>query len=192
MDGKEHDGDRWFAFNELARRQDDRLKGIPIIDRVANGFDTRTRGERFADMVYDPVCRAVSATEGFLPARLDVEESVQTLQSQVEAVGKGSTEPMESMLFSQADSLDAIFNSLIQKAGHEHEPAKFELIMRAALKAQNQCAQTLRVLGEIRNPRSVAFIRQQNNANQQIVSNGAPPAPPRPHERADQTFSTRG
>lgn len=80
---------------------------------------------------------------------------------------------------------------LIEKAGHEGDPAKFELVMRTALRAQGQCAQTLRVLGEVRNPKSVAFIKQQNVGAVQQINNGALT---RPQDSANepQTISTRG
>jgi hypothetical protein len=48
--------------------------------------------------------------------------------------------------------------------------------LRLALKAQSQCRTTLETLDLIRNPRSVAFVRQANIANgPQQVNNGTPP-----------------
>ena len=37
--------------------------------------------------------------------------------------------------------------------------------MRLSLKAQSQCAQTIRVLNELKSPKNVAFIQQANLAN---------------------------
>lgn len=42
-----------------------------------------------------------------------------------------------------------------------------------ALKAQNQCRQTLAALAEIKNPRRTTLIGQQNNATNQQVNNAA-------------------
>ena len=44
------------------------------------------------------------------------------------------------------------------------------------MKAQAQYSLTLRTFSEIKNPRQTAFIKQQNNANQQIVNNDLPGA----------------
>jgi hypothetical protein len=46
-----------------------------------------------------------------------------------------------------------------------------EAFMRLALRAQAQCAHTIRVLGELKNP--TVFSRTTNIANQQQVNNGA-------------------
>lgn len=83
----------------------------------------------------------------------------------------------ETMLMTQAMSLEAVFNqcaslaslNLDTRSGLTHA----EALMRMALKAQAQCTQTLRVLGELKNPKAVAFIKQQNNtAGPQQVNNG--------------------
>jgi hypothetical protein len=83
----------------------------------------------------------------------------------------------ETMLMTQAMSLEAVFNqcaslaslNLDTRSGLPHA----EALMRMALKAQAQCTQTLRVLGELKAPKSVAFIKQQNNAaGPQQVNNG--------------------
>ena len=44
--------------------------------------------------------------------------------------------------------------------------------MRLALKAQSQSRATLEALAEIKNPRSVAFVKQANIATNQQVNNG--------------------
>jgi hypothetical protein len=93
-----------------------------------------------------------------------------------EKVNDGDMKRPEAMLIAQAMTLDAIFNRCAALAGHnlvERLPAA-EALIRMALKAQGQCTQTLRVLGELKNPKSVAFIKQQNNAaGHQQVNNGA-------------------
>ena len=48
--------------------------------------------------------------------------------------------------------------------------------MRLALRAQGQCRATLEMLAAIKNPSSVAFVRQANIAHgPQQVNNGVPP-----------------
>ena len=44
--------------------------------------------------------------------------------------------------------------------------------MRLALEAQSQCRTTIEAIAEIKNPRSVAFVKQANIAVNQQVNNG--------------------
>lgn len=81
----------------------------------------------------------------------------------------------ETMLMAQAMSLEAIFNRFAELAAMNIEKLSVaEGLMRMALKAQGQCTQTLRVLGELKNPRAPAtFVKQANIANgPQQVNNG--------------------
>jgi hypothetical protein len=104
------------------------------------------------------------------------------------AVDGDMTHP-EAMLIGQAMSLDSIYNECAQLAGMSiaGHLTRAEALLRMALKAQAQCAQTLRVLGELKNPKAVAFIKQQNNSGggPQQVNNGPvtqDAAPARAHE----------
>jgi hypothetical protein len=80
----------------------------------------------------------------------------------------------ESILINQANTLDVIFNALAKRAGSN--VGKYqdtaERYLRMALKAQSQCRTTLETLAEIKAPRSVSFIKQQNIAEQQQINNG--------------------
>ena len=84
----------------------------------------------------------------------------------------------EAILISQALSLSSIYNECASQAalnlGTRSSLPAAEALMRMALKAQAQCTQTLRVLGELKNPRAPAtFVKQQNNAaGPQQVNNG--------------------
>lgn len=83
---------------------------------------------------------------------------------------------VETMLLVQANTCDLLFNDMVLRARAADTMPKLEAYMRMALKAQQQCASTLRVLGELKNPKSVAFIRQANVAHgPQQVNNGIPP-----------------
>lgn len=92
-------------------------------------------------------------------------------------VGKNNTRMLEAQLVVQAHSLDAIFNNLAQRAGGildgGGDRAAFELYMRLALKAQSQCRTTIESLSVIKNPPSIAFVRQANiSGGHQQVNNG--------------------
>lgn len=46
-----------------------------------------------------------------------------------------------------------------------------ERYMKLALRAQAQCAKTIQTMGELKNPRHIAFVRQANIAHNQQVNN---------------------
>lgn len=91
-------------------------------------------------------------------------------------VVQGSLKQAERMLITQAKTLDVIFNNFAQKA------AKIPLedltylkcidgLLRLSFKAQSQCRATLETLANIKNPPNIAFVKQQNVANQQQINN---------------------
>jgi len=105
----------------------------------------------------------------------DMGELMDTLKVQTAAMRGGKTDDIESMLFDQAITLQTIFTALSRRAaGNVGENMHaVDLYMRLALKTQSQCRATLETLSEIKNPRSVAFVRQANIAQNQQVNNGA-------------------
>ena len=80
----------------------------------------------------------------------------------------------ESMLLSQAHTLDALFNSLVMKGLNQSHMPHYDSFLRLAYKAQAQCRSTLQTLSDIKNP-SVVCAKQANitHGNQQI-NNGVP------------------
>ena len=99
---------------------------------------------------------------------------VAELQTQVGLVADGDLSRAEAMLVSQAHALDAMFGYLARRAVKQEYLAQYETHMRLALKAQAQCARTLEVLGNLKNPAPVAFVRQANIGNAVQVNNGQP------------------
>jgi hypothetical protein len=72
------------------------------------------------------------------------------------------------------------FMNLSRRAAYQEYLSQFEANLRLALKAQAQCVRTLEVLAAIKNPQSVAFVKQANIAHNQQVNNGtAAPSPTR-------------
>lgn len=103
---------------------------------------------------------------------------IDELQVQAKAATEGNLGRAEGMLMVQAHTLDALFNDLARRSmanmGAGYLPAA-DTYMKLALKAQSQCRCSLEALAEIKNPRAVAFIKQQNLANgPQQVNNGEP------------------
>ncbi|WP_175867551.1 hypothetical protein [Burkholderia contaminans] len=129
-----------------------------------------------------PEVGAAFVSTRFNPLLSDVDINALTAEigRHTALVNDGNMDRMEAMLMSQAHSLDAMFNEFARRAAlnmGEYLTAT-ETYMRMALKAQTQCRATLQTLGEIKAPRSIAFIRQANLANgPQQVNNGPAPAP---------------
>ena len=106
---------------------------------------------------------------------IDFGEAIEILRD-AECNAKGNDlSRLEGMLASQSIALDSIFNSLARRAslnlGSNLKVA--DTYLRLALKAQSQCRTTVEALAEIKNPKSVAFVRQANIAQgHQQVNNG--------------------
>ena len=83
---------------------------------------------------------------------------------------------LERMLAAQAVALDAVFNNMARRASLNlgtHLSAS-ETYLRLAFKAQSQCRTTVETLAEIKNPKTVSFVRQANIAGgHQQVNNAA-------------------
>lgn len=143
--------------------------------------------ESVARVAASPTARGAWSARKFVSnlfGETDITAYVDRLSAQSQAVVDGDLSALERMLVTQAGTLDAMFNHMAVKAhGASYLPQQ-EAYMRQALKAQQQCANTVKVLGELKNPKSVAFIKQQNNAaGPQQVNNGvAPSTVPRAHE----------
>ncbi|TRZ64886.1 MAG: hypothetical protein D4S02_10040 [Rhodocyclaceae bacterium] len=109
---------------------------------------------------------------------IDINFMVSELRTQIAEVQKGDMKRPEAMLVAQAHTLDTLFCNLTSRAqcnmvARYGEAA--ERYMKLALKAQSQCVRTIEALGELKNPRSVAFVKQANIAHgPQQVNNGVP------------------
>lgn len=104
---------------------------------------------------------------------LDLQTIYNELSDKCRVVFSGDTHPSESLLFSQAKALDAMFAALSCRALSQDYLEQFDTNLRLALKAQNQCRMTLETLAAIKNP-PVVFAKQANIAhgNQQVNNEG--------------------
>jgi hypothetical protein len=101
-----------------------------------------------------------------------VVEAIAILNEQSEAVHYGDLSRAESMLMAQATALQSIFARLVEKGMSGLTLPTFEINMRMALRAQNQCRATLETLATIKNP-PVVFAKQANvTTGPQQVNNG--------------------
>ncbi|VWC14064.1 hypothetical protein BLA6993_05496 [Burkholderia lata] len=139
------------------------------------------RGKVTAKLMTGPSFMAAHTAMSFIPDSMkaygpaNVYSMFDEFHKRVKDTCEGDMTTPEALLVAQAMSLNSIYNECAQLAGANiaKRLPQAEALMRMALKAQAQCTQTLRVLGELKAPKSVAFIKQQNNAagNQQ-VNNG--------------------
>jgi len=88
----------------------------------------------------------------------------QTIQESREKIAKGDFTEVESQLITQAVALNRIFEVFTQKLAHEKYPESQRIFGQLALKAQSQARKTLITLVELKNPKRLTFIKQQNNA----------------------------
>lgn len=107
---------------------------------------------------------------------LDITALVEKLGQQVSNVQAGEMGRPEEMLVAQAHTLDMLFHELAQRSMLNLRAGYLdagEAYMRLALRTQSQSRSTLETLSLVKNPRSVAFVRQANIANgPQQVNNG--------------------
>lgn len=142
------------AEQKAAKREEAKMKSRITLSTYTNAAFT---------------AQAFSVQEGANLSELQAQ-----LREQCLKVKNGNIGRAESMLISQAHSLDVIFTRLALDASvnlQSNVPAA-ETYLRLALKAQAQCRATLETLATIKNP-PVVFARQANIANgPQQVNNG--------------------
>jgi hypothetical protein len=116
-----------------------------------------------------PEVRAAQTIQRYQGDSPDVNVLVGELREQIAVTREGDLHRQEAMLVAQAHTLDAVFHNLAQRAhgsmcgGNLLDAA--ERYMRLALKAQAQAVRTIEVLGNLKNPHTVAYVGQANIAN---------------------------
>lgn len=123
------------------------------------------------------VSNAVTATEYAKGhwGEIDSVHAVGVIKDGADKAVSGDMSSMEATLAAQAFTLNAMFGELARraKANMGENLHATETYLRLALKAQNQCRATIETLAEVKNPRSVAFVKQANFAQgHQQVNNG--------------------
>ncbi len=154
---------------------------------------TKTEKEQISDLLLSGSLNGANITAIYNPlSQIDTTDILTSLCKKTKKIKEGSTKDLESLLVSQAVSLDAIFTKLSLRAYSnfgEYLNAG-ETYLRLALKAQSQCRATIETLAEIKNPRP--YI-QNNRAEYQQVNNGVVPNSKTntcTHAQAEKTFST--
>lgn len=136
--------------------------------------------DALARILTRPEIQAAAVIQQLEGENHEVNAVARELTAQVAAVHAGDLRRAEAMLVSQAHTLDEVFCNLLRRGAKNLDagyPDAGERYMRLAFKAQAQCRATLDSLGELKNPRPVAFVRQANIAHgAQQVLNGVPAA----------------
>jgi hypothetical protein len=135
-------------------------------------------GRRCASLITGPetvAYRVLMASESAENIQAStIVEAIDVLKEQSAAVHGGDLSRAESMLMAQATALQSIFARLVEKGMSGLTLPTFEINMRMALRAQNQCRATLETLAAIKNP-PVVFAKQANvTTGPQQVNNGVP------------------
>lgn len=103
---------------------------------------------------------------------VNINSLIEELSTQNEQVHNGSLKRTETLLLSQAHTLDALFGHYVGKAKGCEYLEHLKTYMNIGLRAQSQCRATLEALAEVKNPRP--YI-QNNRAEYQQVNNGERP-----------------
>ena len=148
-------------------------KKVPVKNKTSvnvNASKDENQDEAISKTLSRPETQAAITIQQ-LTSLHDVNALAKTLTQQTDEISKGNMSRCESMLISQAHTLDELFNNLARRAAlnmGEHMQA-VETYFRLALKAQSQCRATLETLSAIKNP-PVIFAKQANisTGNQQI------------------------
>lgn len=101
---------------------------------------------------------------------LELIDVIDQLQSNTKELRENPLALSESMLISQAQSLNAIYSNMAVKACQQSRADVMNTLLKLALKAQSQCRATLETLAAIKNP-PVVFAKQANIAHTQQVNN---------------------
>ena len=137
--------------------------------------------QAFAELSLSSTCQNGNTARIFSNGMFGNEEQIEfgeavKILSEVERDTRGNDlSRLEGMLASQAVALNSIFNNLARRAARNlgSNLDAGDTYLRLALKAQSQCRTTVEALAEIKNPKSVAFVRQANIAQgHQQVNNG--------------------
>lgn len=114
----------------------------------------------------------IDAFSGRYQGRHDMFALTEVLSEIIDRVQSGNLRRCESMLIGQAMGLQSIFTNLSAQAAKREGTMQMEILLRLALKAQNQCRMTLETLVNIKNP-PVVYAKQANiAAGHQQVNNG--------------------
>ncbi len=137
----------------------------------------KTKDRQFAEVILTSTnintVTAVNYVSNAISGEINMTDAVAVMKDKVATVNNGNMQELEGTLTAQIVSLDTVFNSLALKSRDSDTMPKMESYLRLALKAQAQCARSIEVLANIKNP-PIVYAKQANIANgNQQVNNGS-------------------
>lgn len=117
---------------------------------------------------------AHSMTRLFKGEDIDAKTLVGMLEDQLTGVIEGKTRRMETILMTQAQTLQGLFHFAMEKISHAEHLEQVNVYSDLAIKANNACRKSLLAITQIKNPVKTTFVRQQNNAVNQQINNDRP------------------
>ena len=85
------------------------------------------------------------------------------LSAIAEAIGRGETSHLETMLTEQALLLEYLFSQAAVSATYATDPDQKAKLLSMALRSQNASRKTIATLHEMKHPKRATFIRNQSN-----------------------------
>lgn len=133
-----------------------------------------------ARTVLQPTVQAAATIKQYGQCRseLDLTALSGCLMEQSRAINRKDFDAAETMLTAQAHTLDAIFNTLAQRAINAENMDNFDRLLKLALRAQSQSRASWEALSAIKNPPLMGYIRQANIAHGHQQVNIAPSGAP--------------
>lgn len=124
-----------------------------------------------ASAIVSMYTNAKFGNDGDVPIKPDILALRTALKESANQVKAGDLSGLETMLVSQAHTLQNIFMQMVNKMSDAKQLNQLDTFARIALKAQNQSRSTIATLHELKNPQRATFIKQLNQANQMQVNN---------------------
>lgn len=159
---------------ESTKKEIEKYPRKNIVCQAGSSLDER--GRNFAKFITSSevaACRIVGLMQpkSYID-EIDTPTLIDTLRDQTVAIQGGDLALAESMLLSQASSLQAVFVRLTERAIEQSQMSNIEGFMRLALRAQSQCRATLETLATIKNP-PIIYAKQANvTSGPQQINNG--------------------
>ena len=152
-------------------------KKLTQAEKLANEKLEQDKRRKFnADLLNNNAFANAAVVESFgkgVISDLEIMDLKDNIRNSITLVQEGDLRGLESMLVSQAKSLQVMFVSLARKANVQEYLKQYGTYMNLALKAQSQSRATIQALVELKYPKQVIVTKQANinNGNQQ-VNNG--------------------
>ena len=159
-----------MATRKTTTKATSSAKSDPNAFKVGETEDTRS--QILAKLVTSSTLSAATLNQ-FSGAGDDMEVSdlVREMKKAGDEAVAGDLGRVERMLANQLLTLDALFNNLAQRSGRQETFKGIEVLMRLALKAQQQSRATAETLSILKNP--MPYIKQANISHgHQQVNNG--------------------